>query len=59
MISFKDRSFCSSRCANQTCPRFFTDELHEAASKWWGGDDAPVAFMDFKAGGCKEWKEVK
>lgn len=45
MICFMDRTFCSSRdCANDKCGRNFTPELSERAAKWWGKDDAPVAF---------------
>lgn len=46
-LCYKDQTFCSSDCKNDTCFRHFTDEIHEAARKWWGGDNAPIAFSDF------------
>lgn len=53
-MCFRDRSYCSANCKNLNCDRNFTDELHEAARKWWGGDNAPVAFMDFSPT-CQEY----
>lgn len=47
MICYLDKTFCSSDCKNQHCSRFWTDEIHQAAKEWWGGDNAPVAFSDF------------
>lgn len=46
-LCYKDQTFCASDCKNDTCFRHFTDETHEAARKWWGGDNAPIAFSDF------------
>lgn len=54
-LCFKDRTFRSAKCRNDTCPRQFTDELHEQAREWWGGDGAPVAFMDYSKT-CPEYK---
>ena len=53
MMCYRDESFCSAypdRCANETCHRAFTLIEEEQAAKWWGGKDAPVAFMDFSPG---------
>lgn len=53
MICYKDQTFCSSDCKNDTCFRHFTDEVHEAARLWWFDfqpdtpDNAPIAFSDF------------
>lgn len=47
MICFKDMTFCSWPCANMDCPRQFTEADNQAAIKWWGSDEAPVAFADF------------
>ena len=55
MICFKDKTFCSAPCKNHHCHRNWTDELHHAAVKWWGGDDAPVAFADYSKT-CEEYK---
>jgi len=50
MICFKDMSFCSAKCSNQDCFRQFTTKEREEAIKWWGNENAPVAFMDFSSG---------
>lgn len=47
MICFRDMAFCSAPCLTVECRRNFTAETREAARKWWGSDDAPVAFSDF------------
>lgn len=56
MIHYLDRTFCSAACANYTCPRNYTDDVHLAAREWWGGDGAPVAFADFSKD-CGEYKK--
>lgn len=56
MMCYKDLTFCSAQCKNDKCDRQFTDEIHEAARKWWGGDDAPIAFMDFSTT-CQEYQK--
>ena len=50
MICFRDQSFCaeSAECANTECRRKWTDELAYQANRWWGGEDAPVAFMPMR-----------
>lgn len=49
MICYKDMTFCSASCAELNCHRNYTDEVHEAARKWWDHDpdNVPVAFSDF------------
>lgn len=58
MICFRDRAFCSARCATVDCSRRWTAELQAQARAWWNpkgcestGDDyaegAPVDFMNF------------
>ena len=51
MTNFKDRTFCiasiDSRCANNNCYRFFSDELSNQAERWWGRKDYPLAVSDF------------
>lgn len=51
MISYKDRSFCSSDCINTQCPRNYTDEMeiHNTTTV-----NLPVAFSDFSKG-CDEY----
>lgn len=55
MICYKDMTFCDSDCTNTLCVRLFTKKTREAADKWWGGPNAPVAFSDFSKG-CKWYK---
>ena len=51
MICYRDTTFCTyyQTCANQEdCNRKLTPEVKEAAIKWWGSDQAPVAmFADY------------
>lgn len=47
MICFRDMSFCSAECLTVDCRRQFTPEVRAAARRWWGGDEAPIAFADF------------
>lgn len=47
MICFRDMTFCKSDCINTECGRHYGDDDREAAIKWWGGEDAPIAFSDF------------
>ena len=47
MIHYKDMKFCQeTTCANfgAKCHRFYTDEVHQRAVKWWGSEDVPVSF---------------
>ena len=57
MICYRDMTFCSAACANYTCPRNYTDDVHLAARQWWSHDpdNVPVAFMDFSKD-CGEYK---
>lgn len=54
MLCYKDMSFCLSGCTNTTCHRHFGPTEEKAAEVWWGGPDAPVAFMDF-SGDCSDY----
>lgn len=62
MICFRDRAFCSARCATVDCARRWTAALQESADVWWnpkrdplvGG--APVDFMNF-APMCTEYRQ--
>lgn len=47
MICYKDMTFCSAKCGFTECRRNWTVEKSDAAIKWWGSSDAPVAFSDF------------
>ena len=58
MICFRDQSFCmeSKQCGNTECPDRWTPELQAAAVRWWGFENAPVAFMPMKDK-CNEFVE--
>jgi hypothetical protein len=46
VISFRDMTFCPywQTCAKgETCSSAVTPAVVEAATKWWGGDDFPIA----------------
>ena len=46
MLCFQDRTFCTfyRDCAKAvTCSRPLTEIVTAAATKWWGGPDAPIA----------------
>ena len=51
MLCYKDKSFCSAKCAETHCHRQFTDKERENADKWWATwgstHPVPVAFSDF------------
>jgi len=55
MICYKDMSFCGSDCTNSSCFRHFGEAEKKGAEMWWGGPNAPVAFMDF-SGSCPDYK---
>ena len=45
MICYKDRTYCPYYllCKNgHICDRAFTQEVEDAANKWWGGKHAPI-----------------
>ena len=60
MLCFRDQAYCaeSSECANTDCRRKWTDELQRQATRWWGGEDAPVAFMSMRET-CGKFEEKK
>ena len=51
MICYKDRTFCPfyKDCAKQNeCGIALTPKVLEAANKWWGKPDAPIAMFASK-----------
>jgi hypothetical protein len=54
-MNFRDMSFCSSNCTNTQCYRHYGPDDEDAAKRWWGKDNPPVAFMDF-SGACPDYK---
>lgn len=60
MICYLDMTFCSRKCGNVRCKRNFTEEKREGAKRWWGSEEAPVAFSDMKDGDlCEGYVDVK
>lgn len=45
MMCFRDKTFCPfNRCEDfKICKDAYTKEVKEAAEKWWGNKNAPVA----------------
>ena len=59
MIGYKDMTFCSANCANQTCHRNLTEAEREKAIKWWGSEDFPIALSDFSSDCDKYIRRLK
>lgn len=55
MLCYKDTTFCSANCRT-ICPIKLTPQVEEAAAKWWGSSDAPIAVSDY-SDTCQEYKE--
>ena len=53
MLCYKDKTFCSAKCAQDNCPRNWETEDKAAYNRWsqdFGGDgEGPVAFSDFSS----------
>ena len=52
---YRDTTFCTAACGNEQCSLKFTPAVTEAAQKWWGREDAPVAVGD-RSQGCLEYQ---
>ena len=39
-------TFCIANCRT-ICPIKLTPQVEEAAAKWWGSSDAPIAVSDY------------
>lgn len=59
-MTYRGKTFCASspQCANTECDRHFGDAARAAARRWWGSDDAPVAFQDYRPE-CGEFRPVR
>lgn len=58
MIGFRDMTYCPyyTECINGfTCERALTPVIKAAASKWWGGKDAPIVIYADKPKCFKQW----
>ena len=53
MFCYRDMTFCIANCRT-TCPIKLTPQVEEAAAKWWGSSDAPIALTDYSPS-CKEF----
>lgn len=51
MLAYRDTTFCISE--NCRCGRKLTEEIKQAAIRWWGNEDAPIAVANF----CDKPKE--
>lgn len=57
MLSFKDTTFCTASCTNNTCARKLTPDVVTNAEFWWGGAGAPIAVSDF-SNSCATYEPV-
>ena len=55
MFCYRDMTFCIANCA-AVCPIKLTSQVEEAAAKWWGSSDAPIAISDY-SDTCSHYKE--
>lgn len=56
MMCYRDMTFCSANCRT-ICSIKFTPEVEEAAIRWWGSSDAPIALSDY-SDTCPDYKEL-
>ena len=54
MICYRDKTFCSQKCANTECSRNLTDTVMADARRWWSGcaGDLPIDIADLKTDSC-------
>jgi len=55
MMCFRDMTFCVSKNCKNKCNRKLTQEIKDAAERWWGNKDAPIAISEL----CDEEGNVK
>ena len=49
-------TFCIANCRTN-CPIKLIPQGEEAAAKWWGSSDAPIAVSDY-SDTCQDYKEL-
>lgn len=49
MIGYKDKTWCSSDCANVACHRNFNESEQKNAVRWWGDENFPLVVADFES----------
>lgn len=59
MISYKDRTFCASPNCQDKCGRKLTEEIKQAAVKWWGSEGAPISVAHFCGDNPNELNQAK
>lgn len=59
MISYQDKTWCSTKCGNLNCDRNFTPEHRKKAIEWWKQssgkeeiDFLPLMVADFRTDDC-------
>ena len=57
MLCYKDMTFCIANCGT-ICTIKLTSQVEEAAAKWWGSSDAPIAVSDY-SDTCQDYKELQ
>lgn len=54
-LCYRDMTFCvATECANKECSRYLSEFVLDGA-RTWGGEDAPIAFSDFRET-CKDYR---
>lgn len=48
MIGYKDKTWCSSDCANAECHLNFNEQEQKMAVEWWGDENFPLVVADFE-----------
>ena len=57
MTCYRDMTFCIAACAYTPCYHKLTPEVEEAAARWWGSSNAPIAVSDY-SDTCPDYKEL-
>ena len=53
-MTYEDRTFCISPNCEDKCGRKLTQEIKEAAYKWWGDKGAPISVGYFCGNNAQE-----
>jgi len=57
MLCYKDRTFCSVKCAELRCTRNLTEDVIRDAEAWWGSEEAPITTSDLSST-CGMYKPI-
>ena len=58
MMRYRDRTYCRANCSAE-CSKKLTQEVRDAAVKWWGNEGAPIAVADLSSYCERYVEEVK